>query len=129
MRRADARRQRERPGLGVECARVAGDELELRAGRAGGGAPPRLFDLLPGHVDPDAARARLLGEPDEELPGPAADVDGSVVRAEPERAEQLVDARGVDRVVERPVAVRDRAQALARQRAAHPCAPASIALT
>ena len=128
MRRADTGGKRERLRLQVEAPGVARDELELRVGRPRGGAPSRLGDLLFGQVDPDPAGPRVLGKPDEQLPRPAADVDGAIIRAEPEQPDQLVNPRGVERVVERQVVVRDRAQPLTR-RATHARAPASIALT
>ena len=89
------------------------DELQLRPGRALARPLPRLVDHDRRAVDAETARARALRDPHEQLAGAAADVEDAVARAHAEAVDRLVDPRRVERVVERPVAVGDRRDAVA----------------
>jgi hypothetical protein len=62
---------------------------------------------------PESARARLLGDPDEQLSWAAADIEHAVGRPDLQARDRLVDQRRVERVVERPVAVGDRGDPVA----------------
>ena len=67
-----------------------------------------------------------LGDPDQQLPRAAADVEDAVPGPEPERVERLADALRMQRVVEGAIAVGDRGDAVAVHEAADGTATAAL---
>jgi hypothetical protein len=102
--------------LGLRLVELVGAhrrECDVRVGCASCQPSLRLLDRDRRRVDAEPAAAVALGEGDQQLAGAAADVEDTVVSAEAQPVERLDDAVRIERVVEGPVAVRDRGDAVA----------------